>query len=392
MSREIIKNELINKVFAALCPDYTQVQQQTDALIHLAGGLANFIQPGENIVLKPNLLMAASPEKHATTHPTVVSAVATRVRQFGARPVLAESPGSGYPHNKHTFARTYDKCGMSEAVHIAGIEANVDEGWQVISYPEGHFIKRFEVINPVLKADGVINLCKLKTHGFMSMTGAVKNCFGVIPGLAKPGYHAKLQKKELFARMLLDLCNFVAPRLSIMDAVVAMEGEGPSAGTPRQVGLLLASANPLALDVIASEIMGLNRRDNPILLEAEKLGMTPNRLEDVELIGLDKIDLRITGFKLPSTIMRKSGSSRLLAKLSPAIKSSLTLRPHIIPDNCTACGTCRDACPMHVITIENKVAVIDDKGCIRCYCCHEMCQHEAIDLQGGFVYRILNRR
>ncbi|HPG39917.1 MAG TPA: DUF362 domain-containing protein [bacterium] len=391
MKKLEIDSKIKNQVFAVRCRDYSQLSQQVNTLLELAGGLEQYIKPGEKIVLKPNLLMAAAPEKCATTHPELLSAIGTHVRQLGGQAILAESPGAGFPHSKRTFERVFDKCGMLDAVRKAGIEASFDEGWQVVSYPEGQFIKRFEVINPILAADGVINLCKLKTHGFMSMTGAVKNCFGVIPGLTKPGYHAKLQKKELFARMLLDLCNYVSPRLSIMDAVIGMEGEGPNAGTPRAVGLLLAAANPLALDVVASEIMGLNRRDNPVLLEAEKLGMTPTRLEDVELIGLDKADLRIAGYKLPSTIIQESGSSRLLAMLAPAIKSGLTMHPHIIEDKCTACGTCRDACPMHVIIIQNKVAVIDDKGCIRCYCCHEMCPHEAIDLQGGFMYRVLNR-
>jgi len=386
-----IDSKLKKQVFAVRCLDYSQLSQQVTTLLEMAGGLASYIQPGEKIVLKPNLLMAAAPEKCATTHPELISAVGALVKQFGSQAILAESPGAGFPHNKRTFERVFEKCGMLEAVRKAGIEASFDEGWQVVSYPEGQFIKRFEIINPILAADGVINRCKLKPHGFMSMTGAVKNNFGAIPGLTKPGYHAKLQKKELFARMLLDLSNLVAPRLSIMDAVVGMEGEGPNAGTPRQAGLLLAAANPLALDVIAAEIMGLDRRDNPVLLEAEKLGMSPPRLEDVELIGIDKNDLRVAGYKLPSTVILKEGTSRLMAMLAPTMKSGLTMRPHIITDNCTACGTCRDACPMHVISIKNKVAVIDDKGCIRCYCCHEMCPHEAIDLQGGFMYRMLNR-
>jgi len=379
-----------NKVYIVHCSNYDQIDTKITELLKMMGGIEQFAKRDEQIVLKPNLLMAAPPEKHVTTHSAVMAAVAKKVKQTGARAVIIDSAGSGYPYNQKTFERIYNKCGMTDAAAISGASLSYDTSYQVVSYPEGQLIKRFEVITPVYNADGIINLCKLKTHGFMSMTGAIKNCFGVIPGLTKPGYHAKLQQKNLFARMLLDLANWVSPRLSVMDAVVGMEGEGPNAGSPRYLGWLLASTNPLALDVVAGEIMGLNRKDNPVLLEAEKMGLSPIRIEDVDLIGAAKSDLPVADFKLPSTILRETGNS-LLSLFAPILKNSFTVRPFIIEDKCTACGTCRDACPVHVITIEDKVAVIDNKNCIRCYCCHEMCQHDAITLQGGVIYRMFNK-
>ncbi|MBN2412452.1 DUF362 domain-containing protein [candidate division KSB1 bacterium] len=379
-----------NKVYIVHCPNYEQVIEKMTELLKLAGGMEQFVHKDEKIVLKPNLLMAAAPEKHVSTHPAVVAAVGKLVKRIGAKTVIIDSAGSGYPHNKKTFERVYNKCGMADAAALSGVSLSYDTSYQVVSYPQGKLIKRFEIISPVYHADGLINLCKLKTHGFMSMTGAIKNCFGVIPGLTKPGYHAKLQKKALFAGMLLDLAYYVSPRLSIMDAVIGMEGEGPNAGNPRHLGWLLASANPLALDIVAGEIMGLDRKNNPVLMEAEKRGIIPNRLEDIELVGAKKTDLRVQDFKLPSTVLRETGN-RLLAIVSPLMRQSFSMRPVIIEDKCTACGTCRDACPVHVITIENKVAKIDNKNCIRCYCCHEMCQHDAITLQGGTIYRMFNK-
>jgi ferredoxin len=286
--------------------------------------------------------------------------------------------------------KVYRATGMYDAAEEAGIEACMETSHQIVSFPEGKLIKRFEVITPVLEAAGLINLCKLKTHGFLSMTGAVKNSFGVVPGLTKPGYHAKLQDADRFASMCLDLSQYVSPRLSIMDAVTGMEGNGPHGGTPRHVGLLLASEDPVALDIVASEIMGLEREHNPILLEAEKRGIVPNRLEEVELIGCDKHELRIPGFQLPPTVMAGAGAV-LLKILGPLLKNGLTVRPYILKDKCVACGVCRDACPVHVISIEDKHANINYKNCIRCYCCHEMCQYEAIDLQGGLLYQLFNR-
>ncbi len=359
-------------------------------LLKMMGGLSQFVRSGERVVLKPNLLTAAKPEKAATTHPAVVAAVAEMVVNEGANTIIADSPGAGFTYNEKTMHKVYHACGMAEVAEKTGVELNFDTSHQRISFPEGSLIRGFDVITPVVTADGVINLCKLKTHGFLYMTGAVKNCFGVIPGLVKAGYHAKLQDPGRFADMCLDLSLYVAPRLSIMDAVVGMEGNGPHNGQPRQVGFLLASADPLALDVVAGEIMGLERKAHPVLLEADKRGLTPNRLEDVEVIGVNTSELRIPGFKLPSTVTHGMGTV-LVRLFAPLFKSGFTVRPQIIKDKCVACGACRDACPVHVISIENRYARIRHHDCIRCYCCHEMCAYDAIELRGGLLYNLLHR-
>jgi uncharacterized protein (DUF362 family)/NAD-dependent dihydropyrimidine dehydrogenase PreA subunit len=383
------KRKMDNKVYIVECPDYEQVQEKLAKLLAMMGGMRQFAASGEKIVLKVNLLQAAEPEKAVTTHPAVVAAVGRMAREAGAVPLIADSPGSGLPYNHRTMERLYRTTGMDQAANAAGIEVNFDTTYQAVSYPQGNLIKRFEVITPVLEADGVFNLCKLKTHTFMSMTGAVKNNFGVIPGLTKPGYHANLQDKGHFANMLLDLAEYVSPRLSIMDAVVGMEGDGPHTGDPRYVGLLLGSQNPMALDVVASEIMSLNRAQNPVLLEAEKRGLYPHRLEQVEIIGADIADLRIPDYKLPVTIFEGNGLGPF-AWLAPMFKNAASLQPRVIKDKCVACGACYEACPVDAITM-NGHAEINDKMCIRCYCCHEMCADEAIELRSSWLYRVINR-
>ena len=226
------------------------------------------------------------------------------------------------------------------------------------------------------------------------MTGAVKNNFGAIPGRAKPGYHAKLNDPARFAGMLLDLAACVGPRLSIMDAVIGMEGDGPNAGNPRQIGLLLASENPLALDVVASEIIGLPRENNPVLLEAERRGLAPTHIKDVDLVGIDVADRRIPDFVLPTTLAAGRGLANLSwwqKAAAPLFRDALTVRPRIMKDKCIACGACRDICPQQVITIMSngrRFAQIDDRDCIRCYCCHETCPQDAIELRQGLLYRI----
>jgi NAD-dependent dihydropyrimidine dehydrogenase PreA subunit len=196
--------------------------------------------------------------------------------------------------------------------------------------------------------------------------------------------------------MLLDLAACVGPRLSIMDAVIGMEGDGPNSGDPRHIGLLLASESMLALDVVASKIIGLPEESNPVLIEAKRRGLLPTRIEDVELIGIDAADLRIPDFDLPTTLAAGRGLANLSGwqkMVAPLFRPALTVKPRIIKDKCIACGACRDICPQHVITIKSngrRYAQIDDRDCIRCYCCHETCPQDAIELHQGLLYRIMN--
>ncbi|MBN1811660.1 MAG: DUF362 domain-containing protein [Anaerolineae bacterium] len=386
-----------NKVYIVKCPDYKQVGERMAELFGLMGGIEQFAAPGEKIVLKVNLLAAAKPEEAITTHPAVTAAVGKMAKATGATPVIADSPGSGFQYTEGTLKHVYRICRMHDAAEEAGIDVNMDTSYQAVSFPDGVLAKRLDVITPIIEADGVFNLCKLKTHTYMGMTGAVKNHFGIIPGLAKPGYHAKLHDTARFADMLLDLAAYVAPRVSIMDAVVGMEGDGPNAGEPRPIGLLLAARNPLAMDVVASEIIGLPRENNPVLIAAEKRALSPTRLEQVKLVGADATGLRIPGYRLPATFASEEGLVNLLwwqQALKPLFRDSLTIKPRVLKDKCIACGACRDACPMHVITIRQdgkKYAHIDDSGCIRCYCCHEMCPQDAIELRQGLLYRIVKR-
>jgi ferredoxin len=281
----------------------------------------------------------------------------------------------------------------------SGAKLNDDTTHEIVQNPEGHLIKRFEIVSPVIKANGLINLCKLKTHSFTYLSGAVKNHFGCIPGRIKPGYHEKLRGTGLFVDMLLDLLQAVPSRLSIMDAVVAMEGDGPSAGDPRQVGLLLASANPLAIDVVVGEITGLPPDNHPLLIAAKNRGIEPHEMGQIEVIGVPLPELRVPKFKLPPTIYQGTGFSGHLSwwqkPLQPIFKDSLTLTPRVSREKCVACAACHQTCPMEAITMVKKgekgYAEIDDSKCIRCYCCHEMCAEDAIILKRSLLYRFAQR-
>jgi ferredoxin len=195
-----------------------------------------------------------------------------------------------------------------------------------------------------------------------------------------------------FAGMLLDLAAYVSPRLTIMDAVVAMEGDGPGAGDPRPVGLLLGSDNPLALDVVAGEIMNLDPARNPIIVEAQQRALSPTRIEDIDIIGADLNDVRVPDFKQPQTSARKFGldpAPWYQRMIEPMFKNAFTVRPKVMWHRCIACGTCIEGCPVEAIRFVKERALIDDDTCIRCYCCHEVCPEEAIGLYSSWLYRLI---
>ena len=383
------------QVYAASCPDYSQAEGAIRALVEQMGGMGRFVRPGERIVLKANLLRAAPPESAICTHPAVVEAVAKLVKEAGGTPVICDSPG-GALHKEGVLRSLYEKTGMAAAAAAAGAELAMDSSTRTVSLPEGKVLRQAEIITPVAEADGVIDLCKMKTHVLMSMTGAVKNLFGVIPGLSKVGYHATHPDHETFADVLLDLTGYVKPRLSLMDGILAMEGDGPgSSGTPRQAGLLLASANPLALDTAAGAIMNLPRQDNPVLLAAERRGLTPCRMEDVELIGGTVEELRMADYKFPAST--KSNLMDFLGPLARPVerlcKKALSQTPRIDGAKCVGCGICAKSCPGQAIamTAPGKKARISQKACIHCYCCHELCPQKAVELHQSWLGRLLTK-
>ena len=381
-----------HQVYVMPCADYGQTEAALRNTLERMGGMERFVKPGERILLKVNLLRPAPPESAVCTHPAVAAAVAALVREAGGTPVIADSPG-GALQKESVLRHLYEKTGMARAAAQSGAELSFDTSARLVSLPRGRALRQAEVIAPAAEADGVFDLCKMKTHVLMGMTGAVKNSFGIIPGLSKVGFHGSHPDRQDFADVVLDLTEFLAPRLSIMDGVLAMEGEGPGAsGTPRRVGLLLASESPLALDAAAAELMGLPRASNPLLLAAQRRGLTPNRAEDVELVGGSWESLRIPDYRFPANVRRD-----LMEFLGPLAgpakglcKALLSQTPRIAPERCVGCGICRKACPGRAITLEGGRARIHPGSCIRCYCCHELCPQKAVALKRGLLGRLLN--
>ena len=381
------------RVSVAVCPDYVHVAAALAATLEPWGGMGAFVRPGQQVCLKVNLLRVSPPEAAVTTHPAVVKAVALAVRDAGGFPFLADSPGGGLPYTRAVLERAYKSAGYAALADEIGLALNFDVGAREVHFDEGKIARRFNVLTPVLEADAVINLCKLKTHAFTYLTGAIKNLFGVIPGYDKPGFHGRLQRADYFAEMLLDVALFVRPVLSVLDAVTAMEGNGPGLGDPRKVGLLLASASPLALDLAAGALTGLPPEEHPVIRAAAGRGLKPVKTEELDVVGRPLAP--IADWKWPPTLVSKHGFvgyGPAAALLSRVFREGYSVQPRVVPAECTGCGHCREACPAGAVEIINGKSLIEEKLCIRCYCCHEACPENAIELRRGFLNRLLNRR
>lgn len=368
------------------CEDYdlARVKGALVEALSPVGGL-DWVKPNMKIAVKVNLLTRAKPEKAVTVHPSLVSALCTLLSERGARVVVGDSPGG--PFNAAYLNAVYAGCGMTEAVKAGGT-LNDDFTFSDISCPEAVAAKEFQITNYLLDADAVIDLCKVKTHGLMSFTGACKNLFGAIPGTRKPEYHYRYQTHEAFGNMLVDLCEYIKPRLSIADGVMAMEGNGPSGGTPRFMGAILASQNPHALDLAAAHLIGLKADDVPTLRAAHARGLIPESVEELTIFG-ELSPFCIPDFKLipQHRIESWGGKGKLFGALATRMFAS---RPLVEKEGCIGCGECKNACPADAIRIENKIAKIDKKKCVRCFCCQEFCPKGTIRVHRPGVARLLS--
>ncbi|MDR3585329.1 MAG: DUF362 domain-containing protein [Desulfosporosinus sp.] len=368
------------KVVLKYCPDYTaDVELRLREGLAELGGMTEFVKPGQRVLLKVNLLMKKRPEEAVTTHPSVVEAVVHLVQEAGGVPIIGDSPGG--PYTVSALQAIYTRSGLREVAERTGAILNEDVGQTIVQYPEGKLAKSLTVTNCVLEADVVIPLSKLKTHGMMTFTGAVKILFGVIPGLLKAEYHLKMFKITDFADLLVDIATWVQPALSIMDGVVGMEGDGPSAGKPRDIGALILSTDPFALDVVAADLIGLKPEKVPTLMAARARGLT-SRLNEIQIKGDSRSLWRIQNFIIPKAISTNFFDMIPLPRnVKRFVLNRVRPRPIFVHETCVGCSDCVNNCPPKALTMnENQRPIVDLEACIRCFCCQELCPHQAVKL------------
>lgn len=340
------------RVCVSACASYeleavrAAVQEQFDAL-----HAQELLFPGCCVVIKPNLVLRSKPEEGLITHPAVVAAVAAELLERGAGSVtVAESPGGPYT-------------------------------------PQGKRSKLFDIIRPILEADVLVDIAKLKTHGMMGLSAAVKNLFGCVPGLMKPELHCRFPEREAFAEMLVDLCCALKPALCVVDGIVGMEGNGPTGGMPRFIGALVSSRNPFAADVVCAKLIHQEPARVPYLKEGMARGVCPVGTEALDLWGVPPERLAVQDFVQPEA-SSVDFLERVPKFLRPLAERIATPVPRIQKKNCIGCGKCAESCPQHTIRIVDGHAVIQYRNCIRCYCCHEMCPKHVIDIKRFRLFRL----
>jgi uncharacterized protein (DUF362 family)/Pyruvate/2-oxoacid:ferredoxin oxidoreductase delta subunit len=320
------------------------------------------IEPGAKVLIKPNFLAPAKPERALTTHPLIVRAVVEYVLQRGAVPLVADSPGMG------TFERLLRDGGYAEALN--GLDVELRPFRESVQVDIGEPFGRIAIAREAVEADAVINLPKLKTHAMMMLTLGVKNLFGCVVGLAKVQWHMRSGvNRHLFARLLVQIYRAVNPTVTLMDGVLGMEGQGPGrSGTPRRLGLLIAGAEAPAVDMAVCRLLQVPADKLPTHRAAAELGLAPG---DVAISGDFK---PVRDFKLPVLGPLTFGPGLI----QPFIRKHLVQRPVVEAGKCRMCGECWRHCPAKAIAPHARGVDFDYDRCIRCYCCVEMCPHGAL--------------
>jgi uncharacterized protein (DUF362 family)/ferredoxin-like protein FixX len=329
-----------------------------------------FSWKGKRVVIKPNILGPTPPAKGITTHPALIRALVQSLKERGAFCLVGDNPGlHGYAAN--------ERCARTSGILEAADGCFVNFAKETVQVPvQSRFIERLVVSKPILEADLVINVPKFKTHLQTKITGAVKNMFGIIVGAEKARVHLTAARPEDFSEALVDIYQIRIPDLTIMDAVVGMEGNGPSSNDLRFIGKILAAPNGVSVDGLMAAMMGLGPHKVNSLRIAFQRGLGEVEPAKMEVQGTWS---RLKKYKMPLTFVSDGWIGAAVNKLiyRPLVKPRLRVRP----DRCNQCGVCIQHCPAQALTMA-EIPLLDAQKCISCYCCYELCSNQAVELTG----------
>lgn len=379
-----------NLVSIVRCETYDaeQLQAAIQQLLQPLGGLEKWVHSGMRVGLKINMVSGKAPETAVTTNPYLVRELCRMISGLGAEPVVGDSPGGLFNHAALTAA--YHASHM-ECVQEAGAVLNEDFSVKNAVNQNAVSANTFSYTGWLDSCDILINVCKLKTHGMMKITCAVKNLFGTIPGTTKPEYHMRFPDENKFADMLVDLNQYFHPVLNIVDAIDCMEGNGPTAGTPRHMGAILASESPYALDVICADLIGVDPEAVPTVQAACRRGLGPLHCDEVQTAGEDPASLRIPDFvSSDAKTVTFAGTGALSRIKSAGAKMIFATRPQVNKGECIGCQKCFHICPAHAITMVHDKPQIDRSKCIHCFCCQEFCPKGAMKVHQTWIAGLLS--
>jgi uncharacterized protein (DUF362 family)/Pyruvate/2-oxoacid:ferredoxin oxidoreductase delta subunit len=376
------------EVAAVGCSSYERglVRESVARTFELLGGPGAFVSPGQSVFVKVNGLIPAAPEKAVTTHPEVVRAVVEQIMMVTPRVTIGDSPGGVY--NKAMLTRVYQKCGFKTVAEETGASLNWDFSVVQKKVPEAKLMKSFTLCDAMVEADRLVSVSKFKTHLQMNITGAIKNVFGAVPGLTKFNYHSKYNTDRDFSDLIVDVLLAARPSFHVIDAVEAMDGNGPRAGDVKKMEILAAGSDAFALDRLMMDLVGIPPDVNKPLAAAIERGLASEDSSGLRVLVDSLEKLRVEGFHLP---VKKDISARIPVFLTDMFAARMSMRPRPDPAVCTACGKCVEICPRGAISIVDRSARVDLSKCIKCYCCHELCEHDAIELERPLLLRLANR-
>ena len=374
------------------CKSY-QPEELTEKIresLRLIGGIEKFIRPGAKVLVKPNLLMAASPDTAITTHPEFVRQVLRILKGINCKIYLGDGP-SVFGSQMENIVKVYEQTGIREIAEEEAVELVTFDKRYIPPTPEGAQ-GYFPLAQYVKDCDYIVSIPKFKTHEYIILTGAVKNLFGLIPGTFKLECHKNFHQPERFAKMLLDVCAAVKPALSIVDGITGMEGNGPAtSGSKRDIGLILAGSDPVAMDTVLAGIMNARPENIYTIKEALNRNLPGASLDNIDILGMSLERVVIRGFKLPDISIQRAILNNLPPFAANLLKKWLTFQPKIDTDTCQLCDACVNNCPQKTMSNKNGKIVIDYSQCISCFCCREVCPYAAIGIKKSFLARLLGK-
>lgn len=347
------------------------------------------IKNGQTVLLKANLVAAHKPEDMVTTHPTVVRAACEYVISKGGKAVIGDSPGSMY--TKGRLASVYKATDMYSCAELSGATLNEDYSSQTVTFEKGLMLRRFDIIGVAAKADVIINLAKYKTHSFTGFSAAIKNFYGMIPGLKKVEYHGTHSELDKFSDLLIDIQEYFKDKtiLHLVDAVTGMEGAGPTSGTPRDIGRMIAGKSPYACDIVGLKITGNDIMKMPMIRRACERGLVSEK--EIEVIGCSIEDSVIEGYKNIVPLDKAKIFRRIPGFLRGGLFKMCTQRPVVRRSKCRGCQKCYEHCPPKAIRMVDGKAHFNYDICIRCFCCQELCAYHVVKVKTPWLAKIFHK-
>lgn len=368
-----------SKVAVTKCKSYESllVYAAVKRSVDLVGGITAFVKPGTKVLVKPNLLLATEPESAVDTHPEVVRAAVKILKEIDCKVYIGDGPNV-WGDQALDIDKVFEKSGMKRIAD--------EEAVELVKFDKRRWRRDFILTTWCDECESLVSVPKFKTHGLTLLTGAIKNPFGLVPGTYKTELHKKYTAIEDFARILVDIYAEAHPALTIIDGIVAMEGDGPGTrGKPRETGLIFAGADGVAIDAILALVMGLAPGLVATTKEAAKRGLGVEDIQAIDLLGEKLADIIGKPFILPQASIVK----KIPRPVIEFAKKVIRFYPKVDYNKCCACGSCVKACPSNGVSLGAKRISINYAKCISCFCCQEACPAAAIKVAKSVIAKIM---